>query len=337
MRIPLRYIAGRVFNLVVVVWFAATINFLVPRITSYNPVLEYLMEATTRRGGTGDGVESLLEFYTNWAGLNQPLWRQYLTYLDNMLRFDFGRSFRYYWPVTHLVMRGLPYTVALLGAATILAFVIGTALGAWAGWRREAKVLKALVPVFMVLSSIPPFLIALVVLYFFAFRLDLFPSRGSYGVTIAVDWTSAEFLLDVLRHAVLPVLTMILVSGGTWALWMRGMIVTVVGEDYMLYADAKGLKPRRKFLRYAVRNVMLPQVTQLALSLGTLVSGYALVEIMFSYPGVGLLLYDAILANDYAMIQGVVFFLIVSIALATFILDLAYPLLDPRITYNRRS
>jgi len=126
---------------------------------------------------------------------------------------------------------------------------------------------------------------------------------------------------------------MVLVSGGTWAMWMRGMIVTVVGEDFMLYAEAKGLRPLRRFYHYAVRNVMLPQVTQLAISLGTLVSGYALVETMFSYPGVGNLLSDAILANDYAMIQGIVFFLIVAIALATFALDLVYPLLDPRIRY----
>lgn len=333
MKIPLRYLAKRVFNLIAVVWFAATVNFLVPRMTAYDPVLEYLLEMTTQSGNRSDQIQSLLEFYTNWAGLNQSVWRQYLTYMNNMLRFDFGRSFRHYWPVTDIVLRSLPYTVALLSVATILAFVIGTALGAWAGWKRDARLFKALVPFFMVLSSIPPFIIALIVLYYFAFRFHLFPSRGSYSVTIPVDWANPQFLLDVVHHAVLPVFTMVLVSGGTWAMWMRGMIVTVVGEDFMLYAEAKGLRPLRRFYHYAVRNVMLPQVTQLAISLGTLVSGYALVETMFSYPGVGNLLSDAILANDYAMIQGIVFFLIVAIALATFALDLIYPLLDPRIRY----
>jgi len=298
-------------------------------------VLEYLLELTTLAGEHGDRTQSLLAFYTDWAGLNQPVWRQYLTYMGNMLRFDFGHSFRYYWPVTDVVMCALPYTIVLLSVATILAFIIGTALGAWAGWKRDARFFNALVPIFMVFSSIPPFIVALIVLFIFSFRLHLLPSHGLYSVTLYMDWTSGEFLLDVLRHAVLPVLTMILVSGGTWAMWMRGMIVTVVGEDYMLYAEAKGLRPLRRFYHYALRNVLLPQVTQLALSLGTLVSGYALVETMFSYPGVGHLLAEAILANDYAMIQGIIFFLILAIALATFILDLTYPLLDPRIRYEK--
>ena len=334
MRIPGRYLAKRLLNLIAVVWFAATVNFLLPRITAHDPVLEYLLELSTRTGERGDRVENMLTFYRDWAGLSQPLWRQYLTYMGNMLRLDFGRSFRYSWPVTDVVMQSLPYTVALLSVATLLAFIIGTGSGAWAGWKRDTRLFKALVPIFMVLSSIPPFIIALVVLYFLAFRLNLFPLRGSYDAMIAVDWTNIDFLLNVAYHAVLPVLTMILVTGGQWALWMRGMIVTVVGEDFMVFAEAKGLKPLRRFYHYAMRNVMLPQVTQLAISLGTLVSGYTLVETMFSYPGVGHLLAEAILANDYAMIQGVVFFLILAIALATFLLDMTYPLLDPRIRYE---
>lgn len=335
MRIPLRYLGRRFLNLIAVIWFAATVNFLLPRITAHDPVLEYLLEMSTQSGQRGDRIESMLTFYREWAGLNQPLWRQYLTYLDNMLRLDFGRSFRFFWPVTDIVMQSLPYTVALLGVATLLAFIAGTALGAWAGWKRDAGVFKALVPIFMVLSSIPPFLIALVVLYFLAFRLKLFPLRGAYDAMIPVDWTNFDFLLNVAHHAVLPVLTMILVTGGMWALWMRGMIVTVVGEDFMIFAEAKGLKSLRRFYHYAVRNVMLPQVTQLAISLGSLVSGYALVETMFSYPGVGHLLSEAILANDYAMIQAIIFFLILAIALATFLLDITYPLLDPRIRYEK--
>jgi peptide/nickel transport system permease protein len=324
----------RLINLIAVVWFAATVNFLLPRITAHDPVLEYILEMTTRSGEQGDRAESLLLFYREWAGLNQPVWRQYTTYLQNMLQLDFGRSFRYYRSVSEVVMGSLPYTIVLLTIATLLAFFLGTALGAWAGWKRDATLLKLLAPVFMVISTIPPFIVALIVLYVLSFRLNLFPSRASYSPTIVVDWSSWDFLLNVAHHAVLPILTVVLVSGGTWALWMRGMIITVVGEDFMAFAEAKGIKRWRLFFQYALRNVMLPQMTQLALSLGTLVSGYALVEMMFSYPGVGHLLYHAILANDYAMIQGIVFFLIVAIALATFFLDLSYPLLDPRVTYS---
>ncbi len=334
-RVPLRYVARRLLNLFAVVWLAATVNFVLPRLTAHDPVLDYFLELAARGGERSDRVETIVDAYSEWAGLNQPLWRQYLTYLRNMVQLDFGRSFRYSRPVIEVVMGSLPYTVVLLTVATILAFVIGSALGAWVGWKRDAKLLKALVPFFMVLSAMPPFIVALLVIYVLAFRLHLFPFRGSYNATIHVDWTSSEFLLDVLHHATLPVLTMLLVSGGTWALWMRGMIVTVVGENFMRYADARGLKRWRRFYYYAVRNAMLPQVTQLALSLGTLVSGYALVEVMFGYPGVGHLLSEAILANDYAMIQGCVFFLIVAIALATSILDLIYPLLDPRISYRQ--
>lgn len=334
-RIPLRYLVGRLFTLVAVIWFAATVNFILPRISAHDPVLENILELQTLTGGEMGEEESLLEFYTEWAGLNQPLWRQYVTYLRNMLALDFGRSFRFFWPVRDIVLASLPYTVALLTIATVLAFITGTALGAWIGWHRRARLLKAFVPILMIVSSLPPFIVALIVIYIFAFRLRLFPFRGSYSVTIAVDWTNPDFLLNVLHHATLPVFTMVLVTGGVWALWMRGMIVTIVGEDFMLFAEAKGLKPWRRFYHYAVRNALLPQVTQLALSLGTLVSGYALVETMFSYPGVGHLLAEAILANDYAMIQGIIFFLIVAIALATFLLDLTYPLLDPRISYKR--
>ena len=333
-RIPPHYLLGRLINLVGVIWMAATVNFVLPRITAHDPVLEYILEMMARSGEQSGRAESLLNFYNEWAGLNQPLWRQYTTYLQNILRMDFGRSFRFYRPVTDVVMGSLPYTVVLLTIATILAFILGTALGAWAGWKRDAKLLKLLAPVVMVISTIPPFILALILLYVFSFRLNLFPSRASYSPTIVVDWSSWDFLLNVAHHAVLPIMTVVLVSGGTWALWMRGMIITVVGEDFMAFAEAKGIKRGRLFTQYAMRNVMLPQMTQLALSLGTLVSGYALVETMFSYPGVGHLLYGAVLANDYAMIQGIVFFLIIAIALATFFLDLSYPLLDPRITYS---
>jgi peptide/nickel transport system permease protein len=335
-RIPLRYLVRRLVTLVAVVWLAASVNFLLPRITAHDPVLEYLLELNAQTSGDQEDVsERMLQFYQNWAGLNRPLWQQYLRYLGNMLRFDFGRSFRSRRPVTEIVLDALPYTLTLLTFSTLLAFGLGSMLGAWLGWQRDAGFLKALVPGLMVISSIPPFIVALLLIYVFAFRLQLFPFRGSYSATIVVDWSSAEFWLDVIHHATLPALTMILVTGGRWAMWMRGLTISTVGADYVIFGDAKGLKRWRLLLDYAMRNAMLPQVTQLALSLGTIVSGYTLVETMYSYPGVGHLLAEAIMASDYAMIQGCVFFLILAIALATFAIDLLYPLLDPRIRYAR--
>ena len=335
-RIPLKYLARRLVTLIAVVWLAASVNFLLPRITAHDPVLEYLLELNTQTSGDqADVTDRMLRFYQDWAGLNRPLWQQYLRYLGNMLRFDFGRSFRSRRPVTEIVLDALPYTLTLLTVSTLLAFSLGSVLGAWLGWRRDARLLKVLVPGLMVISSIPPFIVALILIYVLAFRLQLFPFRGSYSAVIVVDWGSAEFWLNVIHHATLPALTMILVMGGRWAMWMRGLTISTVGADYMAFAQAKGLKRWRLLINYAMRNAMLPQVTQLALSLGTVVSGYTLVETMFSYPGVGHLLAEAIMASDYAMIQGCVFFLIVAIALATFAIDLLYPLFDPRIQYAR--
>jgi peptide/nickel transport system permease protein len=333
-RIPLSYLIRRLVLLIAVVWLAATVNFLLPRITAHDPILEYMLElSATATAEEAEDVDTMLDFYERWVGLNRPLWQQYLRYLGNMLRFDFGRSFRTRRPVTDVLLYALPYTLALLTFSTLFAFVMGSILGAWLGWQRDSGLLKAFVSVLMVLSSTPPFIVALILIYVFAFRLHLFPFRGSYSAMIAVDWTSAEFWLDVIHHATLPALTMILVTGGQWAMWMRALTISTIGEDYMVFAQAKGLKRWRQLIHYAMRNAMLPQLTYLAISLGTLVSGYTLVETMFSYPGIGHLLAEAILTNDYAMIQGCVFFLIVAIALATFTIDLLYPLLDPRIRY----
>lgn len=335
-RIPLSYLIRRLVLLIAVIWLAASVNFLLPRITAHDPILEYLLELSARASGEDvEEVEGMLRFYGRWVGLNRPLWQQYLRYLGNMLRFDFGRSFRTRRPVIEVLLYALPYTVVLLTLSTLLSFVIGSLLGAWLGWQRDSGLLKVFVSVLMVVSSTPPFIVALMLIYIFAFRLRLFPFRGSYSMMIAVDWTSAEFWLDVIHHATLPALTMILVMGGRWAMWMRALTISTIGEDYMAFAEAKGLKRWRQLIHYAMRNAMLPQLTHLALSLGVLVSGYTLVETMFSYPGVGHLLAEAILANDYAMIQGCIFFLIISIAVATFAIDVLYPLFDPRIQYAR--
>jgi len=183
-------------------------------------------------------------------------------------------------------------------------------------------------------SAVPAFIIALVLIYFLAFKLKAFPLRGGYSATVVKDWSSTEFLLDVAHHAILPALSMLLVSVGGWALGMRSMMVTVEGQDYITFAEAKGLKGRRIFFRYALRNTLLPQVTSLAMQLGLIVSGASLVETMFSYPGIGNRLGAAIAALDYPVIYGIVFFLVVGIAVATLVVDLLYPLLDPRISYS---
>ena len=229
-------------------------------------------------------------------------------------------------------MVALPWTMVLVGLATLLSFVIGTVLGAFMAWSVVPRTIKVIGPPLLTLSAIPYYLLGLILIYLFAFLTRVFPLGGGYSVGVAPELTP-EFLGDALRHAILPALSIVLADMGGWALGMRGMMVTVQGEDFMTLAEAKGLNPGRIFLRYGVRNAILPQFTSLALSMGRVVSGAILVEIVFAYPGVGNLLYQAIRSFDYFVIYGVAFMLIVAIGLATLILDLMLPVLDPRIAY----
>jgi peptide/nickel transport system permease protein len=190
-------------------------------------------------------------------------------------------------------------------------------------------------PPLLVLHAIPYYLLGLVLMWFLAFQLQVLPDTGGYSIGTIPDATSLAFWRDVIVHAILPASSIILAAVGGWALTMRAMMVTVQGEDFVTFADAKGLKDRTVFLRYAIRNTLLPQATSVALALGSIVSGAVLVEVVFGYPGIGTVLFAAIRQADWFLIQGIVFVVVVSIGLASLLLDLTYPLLDPRITYRR--
>jgi peptide/nickel transport system permease protein len=213
-------------------------------------------------------------------------------------------------------------------------FALGSLLGAFLAWPRASRLAQVLTMPFIALSAIPYYLLGLILIYLFAFRTQWLPLFGGYAAT-TVPELSWAFGLDVLKHAVLPAASIILAGLGGWALSMRGMMLTVQGEDYMILAEAKGLKQSTLFFRYAMRNAILPQVTSLILSLGYIFSGSVLVEVVFGYPGIGSVLYHAIREFDYFLIQGIVFLVVVAIALGALILDLILPLLDPRISYGR--
>ncbi len=230
----------------------------------------------------------------------------------------------------------LPWTIALLGVSTLIAFALGTFLGALMAWPRAPKfIVSWLLPPLLTFSAVPYYILGLVLLYIFAFSLKLFPIFGGYSGGVIPDWSSLAFWWDIVGHSFLPGLSIVLAAIGFWAMGMRAMMITTQGEDYMIFAEAKGLKARTVFLRYAVRNALLPQATTLALQLGHVLSGAVLVEVVFSYPGIGTMLFQAIKSNDYFVIQGIILGVIGSIGLATFVLDLIYPILDPRITYRR--
>jgi peptide/nickel transport system permease protein len=273
--------------------------------------------------------------YERRFGLDKPLWRQYLTYLEGVLQLDFNYSIANYpRTVRDLIADALPWTIGLLGTTTLLSFAIGTLLGALFAWPRAPRWMLWLMPPLWALHAIPFFLLGLILTYLLAFQVPLLPIFGGYsaGVTPALSWS---FAWDVFQHTLLPALSIILVSTGGWALGMRGMMVTTMGEDFVVFAEAKGLRAPTVFMRYCARNAILPQVTALALALGQILSGAVLVEVIFGYPGIGTLLYQAIRENDHFVIQGIVFMVIVVLGFTTFVLDVIYPLLDPRISYRR--
>lgn len=329
------YIVRRFLIFLAVVWAAATFNFLLPRVSGQNPIRQKLVSQSALSGSVQLGLEQMVKEYESKFGLDKPLWRQYLIYLSDMSRFDFNYSIANYpRKVVDMMVEAIPWSAALLLVTTLLGFLIGNLLGALMAWPGAPKFLNYVMPPLMMLGAIPYFLLGLILVYIFGFFLGAFPMFGGYR-TGTIPSLSISFILDVLWHFMLPALSIILVSMGGWALGMRSLMIMTQGEDYVVFAEAKGLRDRTIFGRYAIRNALLPQVTALALALGTIVAGAVLVEVIFGLPGIGTVLYQAIRGSDYYLVQGIVFVVIVSIGLATFILDLIYPLLDPRITYRK--
>ena len=326
------YLIRRLIMFFIVVILAATLNFIIPRLAPGDPIGAVLEELRARGARTGgDAEDEIVAAYRARFGLDQPIHIQYFRFLVNTLRFDLGHSISYYpQKVEAALLRSLPWTVGLLAISTVISFAAGSFFGALMAWPRAPSAVNRFVPFFMVLSAVPYYLLGLILIYIFAFIMRLLPLGGAYS-SGTIPRLDLDFLLDVIRHGTLPALSIVLTSVGFWALGMRGTMVTVQGEDYLTLAEAKGLPDRRIFFGYAMRNALLPQVTSLAIALGTVASGSVLVEVIFNYPGVGWLLYNALRSSDYYMVQGVAFFLILTVAISVLVVDLIYPLLDPRI------
>ena len=328
----LRYFGRRSATFLLTIFIASTLNFAITRLTPQDPIAALIGRMASRGRSVENGAE-IVALYRERLGLDAPLARQYLNYLGGLLRGDLGYSLSFF-PIKAeaVILRALPWTLGLLSLATLLAFVAGNLLGALAAWPQVPRGFRWLVYLTMPFSAVPYYLLALILVYLFALNWPLFPLGGAFtvGSTRGLDLAT---LGDLLRHATLPLLSVVLAVVGFWALGMRGIMTTVLGEDYLIYARARGLRPRRIFGHYAIRNAMLPQVTALAIDFGRLISGQVLVEIIFNYPGVGWVLYNALRTADFFVIQGVTLFMIFTVAVATLLLDLFYPLLDPRIRY----
>jgi len=316
----------------IALWAALTLNFLIPRLLPGNPV-DILLAKLQQRGGivtpdTRKAYELLLG-----GDSSEPLLVQYWNYLINIFRGDLGVSVSYFpTPVIEVINTSLPWTIVLVGVSTVLATVNGVALGAIVGWK-PGTWLDSLIPATTLLAAVPYFWLALLLVYFFASTLKLFPSQGGYDVILDPGF-SWEFIASAIQYGFLPALTIVIASVGGWLLGMRNMMVSTLSEDYILTAQAKGLSPGRILRHYAARNAVLPSVAGFAISLGFVVSGSIVTEQVFSYPGIGSKLLSAVTNNDYALMQGLFLFITLAVLVANLIVDLFYGLIDPRTRVN---
>ncbi|MCE7988588.1 MAG: ABC transporter permease [Caldilinea sp. CFX5] len=334
----LSYVANRLGTFVLVVVVAVTVNFLVPRLAPGDPVTQRLEALANQGTAIGGDFTKLVEAYKQKFGYDRPIYEQYLSYWGDLFRGDLGYSIsRYPARVWEIIVRALPWTIGMLGIATLLAFTVGTLTGALLAWPTTPTALtRTVIPLFIVFSSIPYYLLGLLLLSLFALTWEIFPTGGGHSIFMEPGFNMPA-ILDIVHHAILPALSIVIASVAFWALGMRGMMVTLQGEDYMLLAEAKGLSKVRLFFRYGMRNAFLPQATHLAMALGHVVSGAVLVEVIFRYPGVGFALYESITAKDFFVTQGILLLLILSIAFTLMLMDFIYPLLDPRVTYGRKG
>ncbi len=326
----LAYLIRRLAMFALTIWLGLTLMFLIPRMAPGDPIAAMVARISSQAGRV-ENSEQMIQAWRTRFGLDAPLYQQYGRYLWNSLHFDLGYSMAYFpMKVEDLVRAGMPWTLALLSIATVLSFLVGSTLGALMGWPASPRALRLVLPAALCFTSIPPFMLGILLIYVFAFGLRWFPFAGAYAHEFPPG-RNLDFVFSAVHHGILPATAIVVTTMGFWALGMRAMMVTTSGEDYMILAQAKGLRPRRLFWMYGVRNAILPQVTSLALSIGGIAGGSVLVEYIFTYPGMGYLLYQGIVNNDYALIQGMTSILIIGVATAVLIVDLAYPLLDPRI------
>lgn len=323
----MRYLLRKLMFLLLTAWAALTINFFLPHMMPGDPV--QVMIAKFQGRLSPQAIDALTKAF----GLNtgQSLLFDYFDYWGRIFSGDLGYSLTYYPSrVTEVLAGAIPWTIVLVGLATIIAFLFGTTFGIFSAWNRNSKLADISVPIALFLNSVPYFWIALLILYIFGFKLGWFPIGGGYDVFSAMtEWGKYK---SIMSHAILPLSTIIITAMGGWLLTMRNNMISVMSDDYITYAKAKGLSDKRIKYKYAARNAILPSFTAFAMSLGFVIGGSLLTEVVFSYPGLGYTLYQAVTSLDYPLMQAI--FLIISIAvlIANFITDFIYVLLDPRVS-----
>jgi peptide/nickel transport system permease protein len=291
----------------------------------------------TARGSSLDpeSIEAMRIALTDLYGLSGSPVEQYFTFWGRLFRGDLGPSLGSFpTPVSKMIGQALPYTLRLLIPAVIISFIIGNFFGAMSSYYPGNLGLNVIEVLGQVVRSIPYYIVAIVLLVVFSYFIPIFPFRGAYPLGTRPDWSSLEFIKTYIEHAVLPAATLVLVGFGGWFVGMKSLTSNIISEDYVVYAETAGLKKNKILIQYIMRTAMLPQLTGLAMSLGTVFSGALIMEVVFGYPGVGSLIIRAIYSNDYSMIMGITIYSIIGVATAVFLIDLLYPFFDPRVRYQ---
>ncbi len=332
MRVYARYFFSRFLQFLLVVFIGVNLAYVITHATPIDPI-EHTVSVATAFGHTApEAVAAMRESLRELYGLTGTPLEQYVNFWRRVLVADFGPSLSAFpTPVSTLIGRATPWTVGLLGVATVLTWCIGNLLGGLAGYYRRNRLLKAFGIIAMGLHPMPYYIAAILLLIVFGFVWPIFPITGGSQMNLAQGWTF-DYALSVARHSVLPLLSLVLVGLGGWFVGMRSLVSNIVTEDYVIYAELAGVDRQRILTSYIMRNAIAPQVTGLAISLGHVFSGALITERVFGYPGIGSLLVDGVNAGDYSLVLGVTTVSILGVSIAVFVIDLIYPLIDPRVT-----
>lgn len=324
------YFRRRLGFYVFTAWAAVTLNFFLPRFMPGNPA-ETLLRQIQQQTGQAPTPEQLRAVSTFFGDPTKNLFGQYLDYWNSLAHFDFGVSVANFpTPVSELIGQALPWTLLLVGVTAILAWIIGTALGAYMGWKPGSRFDAIFAPTTTFLHAIPPFWLSLITVWGFAYTLGWFPNGGGYDPDVPFSLNNIWFVLSILKYGALPAFTLIFIGFNGWLFSMRNVMITTVSEDYVLLARAKGLPTWRVLFKYAARNALLPNITGLAMAIGGILGGALLTEMVFNYPGLGVLLLKATTGHDFPLMQAIFLLITLAVLVANLIADSVYVLLDPR-------
>jgi peptide/nickel transport system permease protein len=331
MRFYAKYLAQRLLQFLLVVFIGINLTYVITHATPIDPVEQSIAAVTSFGNTSPEAINMMRQSLRELYGLTGGPIEQYVNFWRRIAVADFGPSLSAFpTPVSTLIARALPWTIGLLATATLLTWVLGNLLGGLAGYYQNSRALKFLAVVAMGLHPVPYYIVAFTLLVMFGYLWPLLPIAGGYGMNIQQGF-NLTFILSVLKHSILPALSLMLVGLGGWFLGMRSLVSNIVSEDYVVYAELAGVQRKRILGSYVMRNALLPQVTGLALSLGAIFNGAIITEQVFGYPGVGSLLVSAVYAGDYGLVLGVTTISILGVATAVLIIDLVYPLFDPRV------